>query len=413
MIKILYVNGFSINEKNGTANTLHNIYDDIVIQKELCINYYVKEKKEFTIGFWFSPLTYLLYLCRRKHKKNEYRKNASGANQTKGFVDKIKMLLRAIADNFPVHITKKTRQELSKYSPDYIYTLGASIKSLKTAYRVGKLLNKPIILHMMDNWDDTLYVNSVFVRPYNKIIKKYLKKINHYSKINFAISQPLCEKMHNNYGGTYFVLGNPCIIKKNIVNITSKDNDFKFLYAGTLTINRKESLVHMLEMIHTYAKSNALNYFFDIYVPSDEINNNIIESFSRFNCAVYQYVPYEEILQQYALHSALFLVESFDSDYIEFTKYSISTKTHEYMAAGRLVFALIPDSIYLNNYLRSTKAAIVCNSDKELKEKIPLLFDVNYCSEMGAKGYLFVKNNLRKEVIQRKVVELLNENLSK
>ena len=69
------------------------------------------------------------------------------------------------------------------------------------------------------------------------------------------------------------------------------------------------------------------------------------------------------------------VTESFSDKYINFTKYSLSTKAADGLMSGLPVLAYGSIESGVISYLSETKAAMVCTSQKELPDTIKRLMN--------------------------------------
>src|SRR5699024_7795080 len=94
---------------------------------------------------------------RNSSKKNKISIEKNEKIATSKSIEFIKFL----AENI-IFFVKGTAfyNEIMNYKPDYIYTIGGNIFSLKLAYKISKKLKIPLVIHFMDNWKDVVYQDS-------------------------------------------------------------------------------------------------------------------------------------------------------------------------------------------------------------------------------------------------------------
>ena len=238
----------------------------------------------------------------------------------------------------------------------------------------------------MDNWPETIYTTSPLSYVFHSVVKKYLKKIHKKSILNFAISDALGEKYSSVYGVEYRMLMNPAIHIENEIQYIKKNP--KFLYAGSLNLNRWKSLLEIAKVIDFYQK-NGSNLEFTLYVPQNDVEMYAGE-FLKYGAVLKPYVPAEKLNKIYKEHDILVFAESFEKVVVDFSKYSLSTKIPEYMATGHLILAYLPEELYSSQYLKENNLAVVVSKTEEL------LVAVKKILSLSEEYYILSENSLKK-----------------
>lgn len=396
MKKVLLVNVCLIGDSTGTGNTLSAIFCKMKRENisQICIDFYRKDNGDdscYLVQKSFSMVRYML-ANRRKYVKTSnqlgnFRQNISGASTSdlRGIAYEV---LRGVADSMPVHIGKDMDAFIKKMDPEAIYTCGCSITVLKTARKIAKKYDLPIVLHMMDNWDDTLYRSTLLCKPFVWMLRRELKLVNKLSNGNLAISEALGKKMEHEYGVPYYALMNTVdtIAEKPCCKERDK---LVFMYAGSLSINRYVSLSHIAMALNDALSTNG--YVFRMFVPPAQNTEEMHLNFKGCNVEFHDYVPREQLLCEYMDADVLVLAESFDDNFCEFTKYSLSTKVPEYMSMGKPILAYMSDKLYSYEYLRRSCAAKVAANHSELRQHVIELKNFRNRQQLAENGLNFVK----------------------
>ena len=384
MKKVLIVNATAIGENKGTGVTLRNIWKDYPRESllQLIIDWNDTEKDN-DIPTIRTPDDFCRIPYAFHRKVNGNRKSsggvANGSIKQKGVKACLHDCFRGMLDSFPVKYSC-IMEKVKAFSPDVIYTCGPSIRVLKTANYIAEQLNIPIVLHLMDDWPETIYTTSQLSRIFHWSVKKYLKKIHRKCKMNLAISDALGKKYADIYGVEYKMLMNPAVNIEERVNGISKDP--KFLYAGSLNLNRWKSLLEIAKVLERY-RNEETKLEYTLYVPQNDVEVYGKE-FLKHGAFVKPYVEAERLRQIYKENDVLVFAESFDLEVIDFAKYSLSTKIPEYMSTGHLILAYLPKELYSSQYLKENNLAMVTSTAEELEgaiEKIVALSDECYVLE--------------------------------
>lgn len=390
MKRVLIINATAIGENKGTGVTLRNIWKDYPRDKilQLIIDWNETEKdsdiRTIRTPIEFCRIPYTFYLKTQKKRKQTCG-ISNGSIKQKGLKACIHDLIRGMLDVFPVNYDSII-EKVKVFEPDIIYTCGPSVRVLKTVNYISDSLGIPVILHLMDNWPETIYTTSPLSYVFHSIMKKYLKKINQKSIVNLAISDALGRKYSTTYGVEYKMLMNPAIHIEN--KIHHIDNDAKFLYAGSLNLNRWKSLIEIAKVIDFYQKKGN-NLKFTLYVPQNDIDV-YAEKFLKYGAVLKPYVSAEKLKKIYQENDILVFAESFDKEIIDFAKYSLSTKIPEYMATGHLILAYLPEELYSSKYLKENKLAVVVSKPEEL------IVAVKKIISLPEKYYILTENSLKK-----------------
>ena len=402
--RVLIINATAIGENKGTGVTLHNIWRDYPRESmlQLIIDWDDVQRDEdiptIKTPIDFCRIPYKIH-CNRKKKKISSVGVANGSIKQNGIKSCLHDFFRGTLDAFPVNYDC-IMDEIRQFNPEVIYTCGPSIRVLRTANYIAKIFDIPIILHMMDNWPETIYTTSILSSIFRGIVKNQLNKLHKRNKMNLAISEALCSKYSSIYGVEYKMLMNPAInIEKEVHNIAK---DPKFIYAGSLNLNRWKSLLEVAETIDS-CRTEQYNLEFELYVPPNDCEL-YGEAFGKYGALVKPYVPSEELQKIYKIKDVLVFAESFDKNVINFAKYSLSTKIPEYMATGHLILAYLPEELHSAQYLKENNLAMVASNKEELKLAILKIVTVS-------KECCFLQRNSLQKAIDAHSIRACNEKL--
>lgn len=411
MNTVLLVNACLIGDNNGTGNTLASIFKSVPddLTYELCIDFLRKPTDDehiFYVDKSFSLIRWSLAKRRASIQQSEtaakHRANISGARAT-GYKAIIHEIFRGFADVLPTHISSSMDQFISRVKPKYIYTCGSSVTSLSISRKIAKKYNLPLVLHIMDNWEETLYSSSIFAKPFSLALKRELKKANKYSEKSLAISKALCEKYSDRYKTTYYPLMNT-VDKIESEPMCFNRDKLVFLYAGSLSINRYVSLCQVAKAINSVIGKNK--YIFKLFVPAAQNTDEIRNMFSQYSVEINDYIPRQQLLEEYHNSDILVISESFDKNFCDFTKYSLSTKLPEYMSAGKPILAYLSEELYSYTYLLNSHAAAVASCEEELLSELEKLSAYDYRLRLAENGLRFVNENNSREYCNKVLSEI-------
>ncbi|MDP3306606.1 MAG: hypothetical protein Q8S15_11070 [Erysipelotrichaceae bacterium] len=384
MKKILVVNVALIGEESGTGYSLNSIFCDYpqtdIMQVSLQIapqHYVTTIDNTLFISRSCIPIDYsvrkLLSMIRSKKKRVSDLLILSANIPQKNIKGALHDFFRGLLDMSYAKLNKEIMNKIKLFEPDLIYTCGSTIRIHKIVNMISKKLEIPIILHLMDDWPETIYTSSFLSSFAKSKIMKELFITNLLSKQNFAISNALCKKYEEKYKKTYIALMNPA---KYIVSnpIVSDNRTVEFIYAGSLSLNRWKSLLEIAKGIYEL-NLQGKHACFKLYIPTSWNTREINEIFGQFNVEINNYVSNSEVNEVYSKADVLVHVESFDETFRKFTKYSLSTKIPEYMGAGKPILAYVPAELYGGCFISENKAGLVANNLDELNLCLTQMID--------------------------------------
>lgn len=396
MRRVLIVNAVRLEDNTGTGNTLSAIFANIppAYRYQICTDFQRKDTLEpgyCPVAKDFSVVRYYLGIRSRRKAQGDRQKSISvavGAVKSKTLRGKIREALRGVVDCLPLRITKLMQKEIERFSPQVVYTCGGSVTVLRTARKIAQRYDLPIVLHMMDNWDETLYRSSILSAPCAAVLHSELKAIHKFSKANLAISQAQAEKLSSVYRVPYKSLMN--IVDEIIEEpLCYQRNKIVFMYAGSLSLNRHISLAEIARVLEE--ELGRSGYEFRLFVPEKQNVEEVHRLFDNTNAVFSNYIPRDALHEAYTDADVLVLAEAFDRECCSYCKYSLSTKIPEYMSMGKPILGYISNELYSNQYLRDSGAAAVAEDDMQLRKCILELCDMEKRLLMAKNGLAFVR----------------------
>jgi hypothetical protein len=322
---------------------------------------------------------------------------------TKG---RIRTTVSSYLDMLPCVLTQEISAHVSKFAPTVIYTAGSSIRVHAVANGLAESLGIPIVLHLMDDWPQTVYTSTVGSRLPRGVLLRELARTNVLSHSNLAISEPLCEKYSARYGKVYQPLMNPAMnIRRSA--IAQNHAVIDLVYAGSIGLGRQDSL---LQIAHVIAEMNSPveRAHLSLFIPDAQNAPSIRAPFEAVGCSVLGYMPNPELQKRYDQADVLVHVESFGREYCDFTRLSLSTKVPEYMGVGKPLLAFLPHELYGSAYLRSRDCAVVVNNPEQLRHGIGrLVEDFTLRQRLGENGLEAARTEHSTEAVRERLASTL------
>lgn len=269
--------------------------------------------------------------------------------------------------------TKELRDWLDKQKPECILAApGAAMFLYDIAMKVSKELNIPIISYLCDEYYFVQETGSFWRRNRLKLLKnkieKYMSQTAHVITISDELKELYINKFHRPM--TTVMTGSSFPIATGVHSVESPT---AITYMGNVRCNRYLSIEELGKVLDEINREESTDYHIDVYTnEKDKQILAVLETVDTVNLC--GFVSGEEF--DYILHHSDFLlhVESFDNDYIELVRNSISTKLADSLGSGVPLIAYGPDCIASMRHLIRNNCAITITGKEELKDTIKRAF---------------------------------------
>lgn len=394
--RVLMINEQSIEKNNATGITLRSLWNSW--PKENIMEIYmdpreIKRKYLHIEGMTpaFNPLRKLA-LLKIFSRTNQHLKNKTipqDFKTSKIFLKTwIRQLLVVIADSFSVSLNSNQNRKLEEFRPQVIYTLGASVSTLKLAYKISLKYEIPIVFHYMDNWVEYIqWEKNPMIKWYKNTLQKWHYRCMEKVKTAIAISPIMKNEYEKKFKKKYYVLMNSVNLKDlKIESFKARKNNRHFIYAGGLHLKRSKALKEFAEVLKEIGNGDTL----DIYTKNNSPEYR--KYFNNLPVVFYEAISHNDIKKIYDIADVLVHAEVRNDILLGYFKYSISTKIPEYLATGKPVIFYGPKEMGLYSYLEENDVAFLASEKKELFKII---------SELDIKDLLKNKRINSERLVQR------------
>ena len=407
-------------DKIAVANTGHGMF---AVDYSICNTYYVLGKHEHK---WVFPFN----IMQRQFESgvsstavtvsaNSFSQNIDGTKEEKKyrklFVEKIFYPALSYCGIMPkvskIILSKPFKEWVKKYEPDIIYVQVSNLASINFVLALKQYLQKPVILHMMDDWPSIIGGNGPLKKYWNDKIDIALRQLMKQSSLLMSISDAMTEEYQHRYGLNFLSFHNPINIEDWLPyskNCWKVNSTFKILYTGRIGTANTESIKTIAKAV-AHLADKGLNISLDIYSPnihSDQANTlKFLKGVTLKNIVPHSLIP--SLLPSYDL---LVLPLDFDHNSVRFARLSMPTKASEFMISGTpiLVYAHIETALakYADKekwaYLVSeANESLIINSIKKIYSSASLR------QEFGQKAKMLALKNEDADLIRRKFREAI------
>lgn len=423
--KILIINDECIYKQNATGITLRSILknwnaEDIrelhfwnaskTEDEGLKINSFRVPSETFPLNLLFRRITHASLA--EESSGVDFGKGVSvNAIETKSIKLGIKEYIKYIAESYCIDIKHVIRiLEDENFKPDIIYTFGGKFEVHNLVYLLSKYYACPVCVHYMDNWRETLFLNTPKILGLNKKNNASVRKIEARGEKSLVISPLMKKEYERKYHGKYEVLLNS--IDQSLTGLKSKKGNSEvvsFVYAGGLHLNRYKSLLEVEEAI----KNSGLKAKLIIYT-SDENREKYESQYDEDITEFKDYLPHDMVCKIYEEADVLVHIESFAPEQMVYTKYSLSTKIPEYMHSSKPILCYAPKEISVSEYISSCNAGICVGDKTELEPGIAELINNSELRiKLGHNGHRIAMEKHNILYAQELLKRVFEENIQK
>ena len=278
---------------------------------------------------------------------------------------------------------------LEEQKPDCIFAApGAAMFLYDIAMKISKELQIPIASYLCDEFyfieETGTALRKERLRLLKKKIEEYMSKTTHVITICDELKDLYTSRFHRPM--TTIMTGSSFPISKN-VRVAEKPTSITYL--GNIRCNRYKSIAEIGRALTELNSEGGTDYHINVY--TGEKDKQILGELRTVETIHLKgFVSGKKFYD--VLHNAEFLLhtESFEEDYIEAVKNSVSTKIADSLGSGVPLLAYGPSCIASMGHLIRNDCAITITEEKDLKSSLRKAFLDKSLREKKAKKGLSV-----------------------
>ncbi len=381
----------TLHKKDATGITLSNLFRQWPIDslymigdaERVAISTTEGYKNTFTLGndefkhaFPFGILKSMLYFIREYKQKitrnqistsqniaaivnnNIEKPNDGIGNLTTGLVERLFFRLGLNHLLFRCKISDRLDKWITESNPDFFYTLLSTRHSILFAKDIVTKYNKPLIIHIMDDWPATIGNDTFAPRFWNRFINIEFIRLLGLAKKKIAISQFMAEEYKKRFGDDWGYFHNPIIIsdwvkyQKNYISI--KKYPLKIGYFGRIGRANKQSIQLFIDAV----SSGKIDTPVELHLFTNFTSHN----YNLENIIFHPFLDNSLMPVTITSFDFLLLPISFNDEDVSFAKYSMPTKLSEYLISGVPVIVLAPNTIAISNFFSKNNCGFCINT---------------------------------------------------
>lgn len=301
-------------------------------------------------------------------------------------------LIRKYVWNKRYWCTEKLYQWLDEFNPQCVFlSFSDDFFIPEIAFYVAERYNIPIVSSVGDDY----YFNynfslSIFYYIYKIKYRKLIRKVFKHQGGAIYIGDKIKDKYNSEFG----LNGKTVYLTSTIQHRDFKKIDPinpKISYFGNIRLGRNESLYEIGYALGMINKKFVL----DIY--SNESDSKVYKIFENMpNVVFHGSISYLEVQKKTVESDIVVVVEGFKKRDVDITRYSLSTKVADSLAAGVSVFAYGSKECGVIEYAASTGCIAICSEKPKLVNVLRhLILDEKYQNQNYEKAILITEKNHR------------------
>lgn len=393
--KVLFI-GQSLNKKSGGGITLCNLFtgwpkanlavvssDNLRsgLDTSICEQYYQMgyngKLHPFPLGLFLPKIQCGIIIKENENNVVSSNKRKVTPGKYKRIYNLISVFLKFVGVYnilYKIKITPEFKEWVTSYNPDIIYSQLSTLELIRFVSDVHELLDKPIVVHIMDDWPKSINVNGLLYFYWKNIIDKEFRILQDKSSLLLSICESMSAEYRLRYNKTFIPFHNPIVID-NWLPYSKKQWEtngvFRILYTGRVGNANGKAILFMAKVIDEMNRSEN-RLILDIYTP-DTDTKKASDLRKLKGVSIINTVKYEKMPSLLASYDLLFLPLDFDSYGIRFAQFSMPTKSPEYMISGTPVLVFADKRTALAKYATEGKWAYVVTDYQNAALKQALL----------------------------------------
>lgn len=316
---------------------------------------------------------------------------------------------------FAIRIKSSTEFEqwIKQFNPDIIYTQLGSIELLLFMQDLVRKTPIPLAIHMMDDWPSSMGQGPLKTY-WKQLIHKKLKKLINYSSVNIGISEGMAIEYTARYEKPFHFFHNPIDLSKWITKddiSASAKNEFKILYTGRVSGEHYKSLEDLCIAINNL-NDKSKKVSIDVYTP--DWDTFLVKQLSSYNNAsFFPTTDHKNIPSLLVKYDMLFLPLEFSENSIVFTKFSMPTKSSEYLISGVPILVYVPHQSEVFRHFKKHNLGYALgerNIDKLKEALLKMMNDDNYRNEISKNAVAYARANYNADTVRKKFLATLKIN---
>lgn len=271
--------------------------------------------------------------------------------------------------------TDQLNEWMDKFQPECIfYNFSNHIFTQQIALYAAERYGIPIITAI---GDDFYFNDQKSLSPAYHVYRSIFKKLTRRILSRKNSSAVYCsDKIRDKYNSEFRLDGETVYLSSTIPRkpFSPINQEHPVIaYFGNIRLGRNNSLLDVATAL------GHINPDYRLEVYSRESDSTYYRALKNHPNVIYGgQVPYSQVQKRTAESDIVVVVEGFQPEDIDFTRYSLSTKAADSLASGAAVLSYGPEDAGVIGYLISTQATASCTNKNKLEDCLrQLITDVD------------------------------------
>ena len=313
---------------------------------------------------------------------------------------------------YRLKVTTEFKEWLIAFNPDIIYSQLETLEIIRLVKQIHLLTKKPIAIHIMDDWPNTISKRSIVFNFWNRKIDNEFRELLGRASVLMSISQAMTEEYLKRYGKEFFPFRNPIEVEKWLPYSRTQstlNEEFRVLYTGRVGMANGKAILEIAKVIN-HMNNLGKKVILDIFTPDNNSKGAVyLKNYRGVN--INGHINHDQMPELIPSYDLLILPLDFDKEGVRFTQLSIPTKLSEYMISGVPILIYADKQTALARFaLKGEWAYVVTNNDAETLENgiAELLQNDSLRRQLAEKALKFVLKDDDATIVKENFRKCLN-----
>jgi glycosyltransferase involved in cell wall biosynthesis len=329
---------------------------------------------------------------------------------------RVRAQLRAFFDLSPIRVPADVRGWMRAQRPQVVYATLGSIRMMRLAVAAAQECRVPLVPHFMDDWPSTLYAQGQVLGLPRRAVRAGVREVLRHSSYGMGISEPMAREYERRYRLPFAAFGNCVDAAEFAVPDAPPETDrdrsvIELVYVGGLHLDRWRSLRRVCEAISRLV-AQGVPVRLTVHAPAADLAR-YGDTFAALPAVrLGGSLDSAEVGAVLRRSDVLVHVESFAAEHRRYTRYSLSTKIPQYLAAGRPVLGFGPAELASMAHIDVARGGVVVGVDEPTAltaELSRLCADPALGDRLGRQGLAYAVRHHRADQVSARFAEVLRE----
>ena len=294
----------------------------------------------------------------------EYDSRARIERMLSGLDERVRVPIGEAVFRLPCVVSNPLRRWIEAFNPDVIFSSAGTAAMLRTAVKIARWRNISIVPYFTDDWITTQYEDVLLQAWLRRSLSFWFRDFLALSAVRFTTCDQMTLEYRRRYGGDFETLLFP-EPRRDAPRRTLEDETtgtVRLLFIGSLVPDRWRSLRAIGEALRDLRNEGIRGELLIYTYPSDVTKfgaDLTLEPVMRMAGPA----PPDAVPGLQGQADVLVHVESFDTVFRRWTRFSLSTKIPQYLMAGRCIFAYGPAEAASMQYLGAAEAGVTVTDE--------------------------------------------------